>query len=224
MACERCGREHVTPLGNPACTGHRSKNHATDPGGPCAANPMRGQTKCTAHGGRSPQAKAKAKERVQQAKAEKILRRFGEPIDTTPTEALLDSVKWTAGYVAWLRDKVAGVDTDEALVWGTTKETDDAVVVGNGPGAYVEHVTKQTREAKTNAWLTLLGEWSDRLVRICAEAIKAGIAERQVKLAEAQGELVVGVIRKILADLNLSAEQESLIPQVVPRHLRAVAG
>jgi hypothetical protein len=35
------------------------------------------------------------------------MRRFGEPIDTTPSEALLDTVKWTAGYVAWLRDKVA---------------------------------------------------------------------------------------------------------------------
>lgn len=226
MSCAKCGREHVCVRfpGRPSCSGHRSVNHATDPGGPCGLPPMAGQKVCGQHGGRSRQAKRKAAQRIAEAKAAHLLRRFGGPVDTSPTEALLDTVRWTAGYVAWLREKVAAAQSDDELVWGITKETDDAVVVGNGPSAYVEQVTKETRQAGANAWLTLLGEWSDRLVRVCAEAIKAGIEERRVRLAEQQGQLVADVIRKILADLQLTDEQRQRSAEVIPFRLRELAG
>lgn len=222
--CAECGQPHVTRHGGPACTGHA--NVKDDDGNIIGKRPCRrpGPQKCAHHGGGAPQVKAKRAREAAEAKAAAVLRRFGEPIDTTPTEALLDAVKWTAGYVAWLREKVAAAKTDDELVWGTTKETDDAVVVGTGPKAYVEHVTKQTRESGANAWLALLGEWHDRLVRICAEAIKAGIEERRVRLAEQQGQLVADVIRTVLARLNLTAEQQQLAGEVVPFELRRLAG
>lgn len=108
--CEKCDREHTA-----GCRGHRSKNHATDPGGPCGKEPMRGQTVCNAHGGMAPQNRAAAQKRIAEERAEKAMRRFGGPIDTTPTEALLDAVRWTAGYVLWLREAVEADDTDESL-------------------------------------------------------------------------------------------------------------
>jgi hypothetical protein len=172
---------------------------------------MHGQAICDRHGGLAQQNKSAGERRQAEAKAEKVMRRFGEPVDTTPTEALLDAVKWTAGYVAWLRDKVSAITSDEKLVWGQERNK----VGGEDRGV--------TYEAGPNVWLELLGTWSDRLVVVCREAIRCGIAERQVKLAEAQGALVVEVIRGILADLNLSKEQEALVAQVVPRHLRAVS-
>lgn len=215
-ACGKCGREHVTRTGGPACSGHISTGPKGAPrnpraGEPCTNPPMQGQTKCHAHGGRAKQAKAKAARRVAEAKAEHLMRRFGGPIDTTPTEALLDTVKWTAGYVAWLREKVADARTDTDLVWGKTRWKSG----GEDRGT--------TYAAGASTWLSLLGEWSDRLVVVCREAIKAGIEERRVRLAEQQGQLVADVIRKILADLNLTAEQEAMVGDVVPRHLRAVA-
>jgi len=228
-ACGKCDREHVTATGKPACTGHISLGRKGQPrnpraGQPCRKSPMHGQTKCGAHGGRSKQAKAAGKRRVAEAKAAELMRRFGGPIDTTPTEALLDTVRWTAGYVAWLREKVAEAQADDDLIWGATREVDDAVVVGTGEFAELEHVTKQTREAGANAWLSLLGEWSDRLVKVCAEAIKAGIEERRVRLAEQQGQLVAEVIRKILGDLDLSVEQQARAGNVIPLRLRELAG
>lgn len=210
--CPRCSRPHVTPKDGPACAGHRSRNHPTDPGGPCANSPMHGQTVCHAHGGRAPQNRTAAKARQAEADAEKALRRFGEPVDTTPTEALLDAVKWTAGYVAWLREKVASITSDEKLVWGQTRNK----VGGEDRGV--------TYEAGPNAWLVLLGTWHDRLVRICAEAIKAGVAERQVRLAEQQGALVADVIRKILGDLELTPAQQQRAGNVIPIRLRELAG
>jgi hypothetical protein len=64
----------------------------------------------------------------------------------------------------------------------------------------------------------------DRCARFAKLALDAGIAERQVRLAEAQGALVASAVQRILDALGLSAEQRALVPVVVPRELRAVAG
>jgi hypothetical protein len=185
----------------------------------CKLPPTAGHNVCRFHGSRSPQAKAAAEQRRQRTEAERVMRMLGEPIDTTPAEALLDTVKRTAGYVAFLREQVAQVEADE-LVWGRTKETDGHAVVGTGPRATLQATTDQVREAKPNAWLTLLGEWQDRLVKTCTACLTAGIEERRVRLAEQQGALVADVIRGVLADLGLNAEQSALVAEVVPRHLR----
>ena len=65
-------------------------------------------------------------------------------------------------------------------------------------------------------------EWADRLGRLCKLALDAGIAERTVRLAEAQGAMVADVIDRVLAGLGLSDEQRALVPTIVPRELRAV--
>lgn len=212
--CDKCGKIHRATQSRRPCMGHisgKSPGNADRAGEPCTKGAMRGQDVCSHHGGKSPQNLAAAEKRIAEEQATKVLRRFGEPIDTTPSEALLEAVKWTAGYVAWLRDKVADLDDDEDLVWGATRFKEG----GEDRGL--------TEEAKPNAWLQLLGEWHDRLVRICAEAIKAGIEERRVRIAESQGALVANVIRAILADLDLTPTQQKLVADVVPRHLRAVA-
>jgi len=60
-------------------------------------------------------------------------------------------------------------------------------------------------------------------VAVTKAAIAAGIEERKVRIAEQQGALLADVIRRILGDLDLNAEQQARVPEVVPRHLRAVA-
>lgn len=184
------------------CTAKSKQTHNR-----CGAARTPGLTVCRWHGGAAPQVKRKAEERRQQQEAERIMRMLGEPIDTTPAEALLDTVKRTAGYVAFLRDRVAEVDAED-LVWGKTREKDG----GDDRGT--------TYESKPNAWLALLGEWQDRLVKTCTAALSAGIEERRVRLAEQQGALVADVIRGILDDLGLTPEQTALVADVVPRRLR----
>jgi len=222
--CQQCGQPHISQHGGQGCTGHRRYESfgVPFPDGPrpCRHSPMKGQRVCYHHGGAAPQNRRAAKQRVAEEEATKVMRRFGEPINTTPTEALLETVRWTAGYVAWLRDKVAAVESDDALIWGVTKETEGDISVGYGPTAHLDRAEGVVREAKPNAWLTLLGEWHDRLVRICAEAIRAGIEERRVRLAEQQGALVADVIKAILAELGLTAEQQAKVATVVPIQLR----
>jgi len=63
----------------------------------------------------------------------------------------------------------------------------------------------------------------DHLVRVAKAALDAGIAEREVRLAEAQGRLIVALIVGILGDLALSQEQYARANELVAMKLRELA-
>lgn len=205
--------EEFTPSGKRRC---QARSKASD-GGQCGAYAMRGQDVCRFHGGATKKAREKAKERIVEEKARALVETYGRKIETTATEALLDEVQWTAGHVAWLRERVqtieAGVDagSESALVWGKTKEKSGGEDFGT------------TEEAVPSVWLRLYQQERTHLVKVCSEAIRAGIEERRIRLAEQQGQLVAQAIKAILDDLQLTAEQQAQVPEIVPRHLRALA-
>ncbi|ELP67676.1 hypothetical protein STRTUCAR8_08559 [Streptomyces turgidiscabies Car8] len=201
--------------GRRRCWARSKKTH-----GQCGGMALTGQNICFFHGGNAPQSLKAGEQRVAEEKARALVATYGRKIETTATEALLDEVQWTAGHVAWLRERVQEIESDAVvatsdrehpLVWGVTREKSG----GEDRGT--------TEEAAPNIWLKLYQQERTHLVRVCAEAIKAGIEERRVRLAESQGALVAQAIRAILADLNLTGAQQQLVSEVVPRHLRALA-
>ena len=236
--CTRCGTTHNTRSGHPACTGHVDKPDQDLR--PCRNHPVPGADVCRYHGGSAPQVKARAAARVIEEKATAAVRTLGLPIDISPTEALLQEVQWTAGHVKWLREKVQELDEqvtgfaapegeeDEVeffshhpnhsrhgLVWGKTKITDK----GSGPAPGVD----STEAAAPSIWYELYAKERAHLVLVCSAAIKAGVEERRVRLAEQQGDLVAQVIRRILDALDLTPAQQGLVATVVPRELRLLA-
>jgi hypothetical protein len=169
-----------------------------------------GTGKCRLHGGATKSHAAAARtERARQA-----VSTYGLPREVDPSVALLEEVHRSAGHVAWLAEVVADLDREQ-LVWGVVEEVD------KGSGEFTG--TDTTSAAKPNVWLELYHRERKHLTDVCKAALAAGIAERQVRLAEQQGALLVGVIQRILDDLALTAEQRELVPTVVPRHLRAVS-
>lgn len=166
--------------------------------------------KCRKHGGSTKNHVASAKTEM----ARLAVATYGLPREVDPAVALLEEVHRSAGHVAWLQQKVAELD-DEALVWGVTEEVNKTATEFSGIDV--------TSAAKPNVWLELYHRERKHLTDVCKAALAAGIAERQVRLAEQQGALLVGVIQRILDDLALTAEQRELVPTVVPRHLRAVS-
>lgn len=185
---------------------------------PCGLKPLDGGTRCRKHGGSSPQARRAAEKRIAEEKAQDIMasavRTLGLPKDIDPGKALLDEIHWTAGHVAWLREKVQELE-DEQLVWGKTQHED-----GIGPQGAVDVTTEK---AGPSVWYELYMKERDHLAKVCALALRAGIEERKVKLAESQGALVAEAIRAILGALNLTPEQQALVPQIVPQQLRLLA-
>lgn len=181
-------------------------------GSSCTSSPMKGSERCRMHGGASPQARAAAGRRLAAAE---WAGSFGAPAEgADPTETVLDEIRWAAGHVAWLRERVQETEP-EALVWGVESEVEKGS--GEFPGVDI------TRAAKSNAWVRLYGEERDRLIRMCKIAHDMGIAERHVELAERVGGLMADLLRGVLGELDLSEEQQERASAAVPRHLRLIA-
>jgi hypothetical protein len=176
---------------------------------------MNGQLVCDTCGGRAPQAKAKAVVRISEQRAIRAVETYGLPLDVSPGDALLDEVRYTAGHVAWLRERIRELENRD-LVWGMTEQTEKNATEFTG--------TDTTYGAVPNVWVDLYMRERKHLVDVAKAAIAAGIEERKVRLAEQQGALVAAVIRGILADLKLTPDQRELVAEIVPRRLRALAG
>lgn len=71
------------------------------------------------------------------------------------------------------------------------------------------------------ALVQLEGEERDRAANFAARAVAAGLAERSVRLAERQGELIADVLRAVLGDpsLGLSESQVAMVPALLRQHL-----
>jgi hypothetical protein len=130
--------------------------------------------------------------------------------------ALLEEVHRTAGHVAWLAEVVTGLERDE-VTWGLAEETDAPITDGGG-GTTTKH------KASVNVWVQLYQQERKHLAAVCRDALAAGIAERQVRLAEQQGALLAGAVNRILDGLGLSVEQWERVPLVVPVVLRSITG
>jgi len=193
---------------------------------------------CQKHGGASSTTKRKAAQRLAEEKAAKAVVTLGLPIDISPTDALLGEVAATAGHVKWLLGQVRELSPAD-LAWGVTQRTvkegldrvdnwDAEVTAGDDTGRVRKTPddwgTTTTQKAAPSIWYELYTRERAHLVRVCSEALRAGIEERRVQLAETQGALVAEAIRRILDDLQLSPEQTARVKDVVPRHLRAIAG
>jgi hypothetical protein len=184
-------------------------------GKPCGGNACTGLEKCTKHCGLSKaKREAIAAAFLADEAARKAVVTYGLPRDISPSEALLEEVRYSAGHVAWLRQKVAELE-DADLVWGITEEAEKNATEFAG--------TDITRAASVNMWVELYFRERKHLVEVTKAAISAGIEERRVRLAEAQGAVVAEVIRRILDRLDLSAVQSKLVPLVVPEELRRAA-
>jgi hypothetical protein len=127
------------------------------------------------------------------------LRRLGVPVDAAdPAEQLVGMVREAAGNVVVLRSLVG--DLGETLTqWGQDGQREHAVA-------------------------ELYRVWCDRLVSYSAAAIKAGLAERTVRLQEATAEMMARAVMALLDDpeLGLSREQREQGRRLAGRHLRAI--
>jgi hypothetical protein len=64
--------------------------------------------RCKLHGGSTPSHVVAAR----QVQAREAVVTYGLPVDVSPAEALLEEVRWTAGHVVWLRERVQALEAD----------------------------------------------------------------------------------------------------------------
>jgi hypothetical protein len=183
--------------------------------------PMAGLDACRLHAGVSNEtARAKGLANLQAIRAQEAVATYGLPRDIDPHDALREEIARTAGHVAWLGDIVASIDPD-ALTQGVTSVVHKEGVSDQGNDVWYDQTTSA---AGASVWLSLYQAERKHLVDVCAAAIRCGLAEREVRLAEQQGALIAQVIRALIEDpeLGLDAGSQEVARRVASRHLRAL--
>lgn len=138
-------------------------------------------------------------------------------------------------YAGLLEDQVEDQADDPVGGWGEDGEEGyPRGVAGQPSAAGVAGLIGHTYSADKVAGIFASGEARralvdleaqerDRCVRYAKTAHDMGIAEREVKLAESQGQLLASVVRNILGDLELSEEQQARAAGVIQRRFREAA-
>jgi hypothetical protein len=120
--------------------------------------------------------------------------KYVDPIGIEPTEALLQELARTAGHVAYLDQQIAGWKLNTA-----------------------EEIPPHQEQ-----WMRVHMVERAHMTKVAKTALDAGVAERQIRLAEQQGMVLASAIEDILNRLALTPAQSALIPIVVPEVLRGM--
>lgn len=115
---------------------------------------------------------------------------MGGAIEVGPIELLLAAVYRAAGVCAWLRLKVEGLRADELVDGG-----------------------------RVSVWAQMEAEWLDRAARYAKMALDAGVAERQVRIAERTGARIAAALEEAVAPLDLPPGEQAA---TVQRFVRAL--
>ncbi|MFI5729172.1 hypothetical protein ACIA49_03560 [Kribbella sp. NPDC051587] len=197
---------------------------------------------CIVHGGRAPRVAAKRQERIVTWESQTEITAWsamtGRPT-VEPGSAVLAAL-----HMSWLRLHVYSrllerqMQSEPGVTFLRSAGTRPRVAQGyadaqpapGGVQGLIGHTYSADKQAgifasgeAIRALVTLEAQERDRVVRYAKVAHDMGIAEREVRLAERQGELLAEVINGVLAELNLTPDQMEKAPEAVQRHLRAAA-
>lgn len=176
------------------CTGRSSST-----GKPCGRWANKGAEVCNSHGGRAPQVKAKARERVAERQIGAVLGR----LNIVPVHDPLTALAELAGEIlAWKElaaDRVAQLQE-------LARENH---LVGN---------------EDVRADVQVFERAMDRAVTVLATIARLNIDERLAKISEQQAALVREALTKALADAGVPREQQRETVTHLARHLRVVSG
>lgn len=124
---------------------------------------------------------------------------MGAPKEMNAVEALSWCIKITAGEVEWLSNKIAEIEE---------KEWTETTLMGR----------------QVNIWAKERQAAVERLAKFSKEALQLGLAERAVRLAESYGTALAQLLKGVLEDLELTAEQKAKAPLIIRKHLVLLEG
>lgn len=185
----------MTDLPYTPCTGTSRQS-----GQRCRLRPIRGGTVCKWHGGGAPQVRAAAERRLAtqalQADAEATIAHLGlQPVE----DPLAELGKLASSAKAMMENLGARVND-----------------LGD-PEHFDLKSTPQLRVV-----VELYERALDRTAKILDMLVRHGYTERQVAISEQEAMLVAGVIRRVVAGLGLTADQQKLASTLLAQEFRAL--
>lgn len=149
---------------------------------------------CKLHGGNTPSHIAAAERERVEAQLAAAQKTYGLPLDVEPGEALLGLVRTAAGICAWLGMQVARLERDGL-----------------------------TPDGRRHPLVDLYLDERRHLAQVSKDTLAAGVAERRVRLEEAQGQLLVGFVERLLRRLGHDP-MDPAVREAVREELTAIEG
>ena len=175
------------------CTGH-----CTD-GRPCSNWAVTGAVVCTTHGGRAPQVKRKAAERVAEAEAVAAFGRFSGDGDR-PADVFAELAELMATVTGFSRFATARIRALSEHDW-------------------------TAMEPRTRAEVGMFERACDRTGALLTRMVQLGLDPERIHLfrvraAQADANEIVWKFQGILSELDLTPEQYARLGEVVPKWMR----
>lgn len=180
---------------------------STRTGKPCQKQRMEGMTVCATHGGSVGRVRAAAERRLSEQKARataaELITRLDGTIDGDPLVNLVRMVTVAAtaeqAYARLLQDEGAILtEVDYGKVGGVRVEP--------------------------HPLLKLWNEERDRLAKISKLALDAGVAQRQLKIAEGQATVMVDVVFAVIDGMGLQGDERDRARRMAALQLRVIDG
>ena len=166
-------------LQDTSTTDRRCTAKSSRTGERCKKFAISGATVCGTHGGKAPQVRRAAAQRVVLDQASRLGLLDAQPIDD-PIGALMELGGEAVALVGALKGHVADLER-----------------VGTAPGRWGESVKPEIQ-----AYLTAIREAE----RILSSLVRLNLAERLVRIDEARARIVVAVIERVLASAGLDPQ------------------
>jgi hypothetical protein len=200
------------------CTKNRTKGR-----GQCHGPAVRGTDACPLHGGHTREvARAKGQARISAWSA------IGQPaegqgVDSSAAVLGMLQQSWLRAsmYGQLLRAQVEKDGTDEVGLEGGEAERANGLI-GYRFGAAGKDGNIYAVSEEARALVALEAAERDRVVKYAKTAHDMGISDRMTAMAEKWGDQVVGRIMIIMASLNLTPEQEAMVPALIQAHLGSI--
>ena len=172
------------------CTAHSKA------GKPCRYPVVPGTKVCRFHGGNAPQVREAGQRRLAMEEAREWATLNGR-VNIEPAQALLELVSMKAAEVAYWERRIRDLSEDE-YAWGVTKHEEG---IDRG-----DRVDVTTRESRKNIYIDLLHIAQRDLANFAATALKAGVDQALVTIAQAQAVQIVEVLRAALSDSRVKTD------------------
>ena len=150
---------------------------------------------------------------------EEAMPMLGSPIATDPGQGILEEIARSRGHIAFLEQKLIALDEAELV------ETTDVIEESRsgGPGGSYE-LRRREQRAAISPWWALYERERKHFASVCAAAVRAGVEERRIRIAERQQDVLEAAFLAAIADLGLDPHDSRVRKALGVRLQAAIEG
>jgi hypothetical protein len=150
---------------------------------------------------------------------EEIMPALGNPITADPGQAILDEIARSNGHIKFLESKLIAMDEAELVMTTDTIEESRS----GGPGGSYELKRREHRQA-ISPWWALYERERRHFASVCAAAVRAGVEERRIRIAERQQDVLEAAFIAAIGDLGLDPHDTRIRKVLGARLQQAIEG